>query len=163
MSSNKPQAINKTLAREYAFKFLYQWAHKLKGMDEDIVLEAPLGELLDGFDPSFSEPDREHPDNALTPEIQSYGKELIKKFLAHQGEIREAIRPHLKIQDLNKVKRVDLFALYMGALELGHFPDVPKKVAINEAINLAKRYGGLESASFINGVLDKVGSNLRNE
>ncbi len=163
MSSNKAPAINKTLAREYAFKFLYQWAHKLKGMEEDIVLEAPLRELLDSFDPSFSEPDREHPDNALTPDIQAYGKDLITMFIANQGSIREAIRPHLKIQDLNKVKRVDLFSLYMGALELGYFNDVPKKVAINEAINLAKKYGGLESASFINGVLDKVGSQLRNE
>lgn len=151
MSSN-----NKTLAREYAFKFLYQWAHDLPKMENDIVLSAKLEELLADFDPSFSEPDREHPDNALTPEMQAYGKRLIETFIAHQKEIKSSIKPFLKIQDLDKVKRVDLFALFMGSLEMHYFSDVPRKVALNEAINLAKKFGGLESASFVNGVLDKI-------
>lgn len=156
MSSNKAISNNKTLAREYAFKFLYQWSHNMPKMENEIVLTAPLTELLADFDPSFSEPDREHPDNALTPEMQAYGKKLIESFIANQKDIKASVKPFLKIQDLDKVKRVDLFALFMGSLELHYFSDVPRKVAINEAINLAKKFGGLESASFVNGVLDKI-------
>ena len=64
MSSN-----NKTLGREYAFKFLFGQVSSNVKIEQEIKLGAPLSEILADFDPSFTEPDREHPDNALTPEM----------------------------------------------------------------------------------------------
>jgi transcription antitermination protein NusB len=57
---------------------------------------------------------------------------------------------------LERMSRVDLTVLRMGAYEILHRQDIPKTVAINEAVELAKRFGAEDSASFVNGVLDKL-------
>ena len=58
--------------------------------------------------------------------------------------------------DIERLAVVDKNILRIAICEIEHLPDVPIKVAINEAIELAKKYSTLESASFVNGVLDKV-------
>jgi N utilization substance protein B len=53
--------------------------------------------------------------------------------------------------------------LLIGAYELAHVPDVPYKVVINEAVELAKSYGGTDGHKYVNGVLDKLAAKLRPE
>ncbi len=60
---------------------------------------------------------------------------------------------------LDRLSRIDRSVLRIGATELLHSPDVPPKVAIQEAVRLAERYGGDESPRFVNGVLDAVFKN----
>lgn len=58
--------------------------------------------------------------------------------------------------DIARMAAVDRAILRLGAYELGYCPDVPPKVAVNEAIKLAKKYGAAESGAFVNGLLDKL-------
>jgi N utilization substance protein B len=58
------------------------------------------------------------------------------------------------------VARVDRNILRLATCELRHFADVPVKVAINEAVELAKRFGTAESPAFVNGILDRVATAL---
>jgi N utilization substance protein B len=59
------------------------------------------------------------------------------------------------------MSRVDRNILRLAACELRHFPDVPVKVAINEAVELAKRFGTSDSPAFVNGILDRIAHQLR--
>lgn len=58
---------------------------------------------------------------------------------------------------LDRMSRVDLALLRLGTYELTHCPDVPTSVTINEAIEIGKRYGTVETPGFINGILDRIG------
>ena len=57
---------------------------------------------------------------------------------------------------MNKINKIDLTILILGTFEILHVEDTPKKVVLNEMINLAKKFGSGESNSFINGVLDTI-------
>ena len=59
---------------------------------------------------------------------------------------------------VGRMAKVDLNVLRIGAFELLHCPETPKNVSINEAIELAKRFAGEDSGTFVNGVLDQVAS-----
>jgi N utilization substance protein B len=61
------------------------------------------------------------------------------------------------------VSPVEKAILLIGAWELTHAPEVPYRVAINEAIELAKRYGGTDGHKYVNGILDKVAAAVRPE
>ncbi|TDM13160.1 transcription antitermination factor NusB [Macrococcus lamae] len=73
----------------------------------------------------------------------------------NQKAIDEAIRPYLKQWTLERLSKVDRIILRMSVFEV-LFTDVPEKVAVNEAVNLAKTYGDDDSYKFINGVLSEV-------
>jgi len=60
-----------------------------------------------------------------------------------------------------KLSPIERAILVIGAWELGHQPEIPARVAINEAIELAKAYGGTDGHKFVNGVLDKLAARLR--
>jgi N utilization substance protein B len=62
---------------------------------------------------------------------------------------------------LSRMSVVDRNILRLGVFELCHRPDTPPRVAINEAVELAKRFGSEDSAAFVNGVLDRIGRDRR--
>lgn len=76
--------------------------------------------------------------------------------LAHLGEIDEVIARHSKNWKVYRMSAVDRNAMRVGVFEILYLADVPDKVAINEAIEIGKRYGTGESGAFINGILDAV-------
>lgn len=148
---------NKTSAREYAFKFIYRlfldnFASEKEGFlnDKDNFITA-----ITEFEESYVKEDEEHQENQLNPTIQTHGQKLIKGFLAHSKEIAKAIEPNLQKRNLNSVGQIEKSVLCLGVYEL-LFEDTPKKVVLNEYINLVKKYGSKESSSFVNGVLDKI-------
>jgi N utilization substance protein B len=73
----------------------------------------------------------------------------------HTAELDSAIESHSKNWRLERMPRVDLSILRLAAFEILHRTDIPKTVAINEAVELAKRFGTENSGAFINGILDK--------
>jgi len=90
--------------------------------------------------------------------------EFIEKLVAgvtkHQAELDNILQPLAPEWPINQIARMDRVTLRIGAYELLHTKDVPPKVVINEAVELAKAFGGDNSSKFINGVL---GSLLRQQ
>ncbi len=82
--------------------------------------------------------------------------ELIKKILENKESIDDKIETIAPEFPIDKINKVDLAILRLGVYELSIAPEAPQKVVIDEAIELAKEFGGENSASFINGALGKL-------
>ena len=87
---------------------------------------------------------------------QTFARELVAAAVARASEIDELIASASKNWRIDRMSRVDRNILRLGATELLAFRDVPVKVVINEAVELAKRFGTAESSAFVNGVLDRI-------
>lgn len=87
-------------------------------------------------------------------------QELLHRIPAQLGELDALIAPHLD-RTINELTPIELALLRIGAYELAHRIDVPFKVAINEAVSLAKKFGAAESHKYINGVLDNIAKQTR--
>jgi N utilization substance protein B len=87
---------------------------------------------------------------------QAFARELVAAASARGAEIDEAIAAASRNWRIERMSRVDRNILRLGACELLAFRDVPVKVVINEAVELAKRFGTAESSAFVNGVLDRI-------
>ena len=92
----------------------------------------------------------------IDPQAQLFAKELVAAASTRTPEIDELITASSKNWRLDRMSRVDRNILRLGATELLAFRDVPVKVVINEAVELAKRFGTAESSAFVNGVLDRI-------
>lgn len=127
-------------AREFALQGLYQWL--LSGEDAGVV-DAHMREQ-DGFDKC----DRAHFDALLHGCIQEAAG--LDAAIARQADRKTA-----------QLSPVEHAVLLIGAYELRHCIDVPYRVVINEAVELAKAYGGTDGHKYVNGVLDKAAAELR--
>lgn len=92
---------------------------------------------------------------ALKPENESYISEKTKKIIEKIKDIDEAINKEAKGWTTDRMGKVDLTILRLAVYEIRYDEDVPTNVAINEAVELAKKFGRDESAGFVNGVLAK--------
>ena len=88
--------------------------------------------------------------------VPPYLVKLVEGVEVHQQELDTLIRQHSEHWRLERMAAVDRNLLRLALYELLHQPEVPAKVVINEAVELAKRYGSEESGSFVNGILDRV-------
>ena len=87
---------------------------------------------------------------------QTFAKELVAAAVDRAKEVDDLIASASKNWRIDRMSRVDRNILRLGACELLAFRDVPVKVVINEAVELAKRFGTAESSAFVNGVLDRI-------
>ena len=92
----------------------------------------------------------------VDPQAQAFARELVAAASERAAEIDELIAAASKNWRIERMSRVDRNILRLGACELLAFRDVPIKVVINEAVELAKRFGTAESSAFVNGVLDRI-------
>ncbi len=90
------------------------------------------------------------------PAARAYAQTLAEGVTAHQAELDERIAAHAEHWTLERMPFVDRNILRLAAYELLHVGEVPERVAIDEAIELAKAYGGEDSGRFVNGVLDRI-------
>ena len=127
----------RTLAREHALKILYQ---------TDITRRS-LEESVDDY--WQQEPNKD-------AEIMTYAKLLSEGVRKNLKAIDEKISEYATNWQLSRMAVIDRNILRMGLFELKYTSDIPPKVAINEAVELAKKYGDLESSKFVNGILDKI-------
>ncbi|WP_425219522.1 transcription antitermination factor NusB [Ralstonia solanacearum] len=142
-SPAKPKAAPKSArrrARELALQGLYQW---LLSRNDPGVVEAHLHDAQ-----GFNKADRAHFDALLHGAIRE------------EATLTESFTPFLDrpVAELSPVERA---ALLVGAYELVHCIDIPYKVVINEAVELAKTFGGVEGYKYVNGVLDKLAAQVR--
>ena len=126
----------RTKAREYALQILYQ---------VDIRRGEPA-EILKEFWEAHQPPD----------EVKAFAQQLAEGTIAHAQDIDQRITTHANNWDLKRMAVVDRNILRLGVFELLFMGDAPPTVCINEAIELAKRFGDAESAKFVNGILDAV-------
>ncbi|MEO0073745.1 MAG: transcription antitermination factor NusB [candidate division WOR-3 bacterium] len=124
------------LARECALETLYRM--ELVGDDPEATIE----ELLARKNPS--------------QEAENYLRRLVRAVREHQSEVDRVLRWHLHRWRLERLTVLDRTILRMAGVELLFFEDVPPKAAINEAVELAKKFGDDRAGAFVNGVLDGV-------
>ncbi len=127
-------------ARQLAVQGLYEW-HLSGNSIDDIArqcLDAKRGKNLD----------------------EKYFEELIFKVASMAEKLNETLVPFLS-RDMSEIDPVERAVLQLGAYELTEKTDIPYKVIINEAIELAKTFGAEQSHKFVNGILDKVAEKFR--
>ncbi|KAF1701089.1 transcription antitermination factor NusB [Pseudoxanthomonas suwonensis] len=96
------------------------------------------------------------------PEIAdlAYFEDLVTGVLAHRASLDEALAPHLD-RGVEEVDAIERAVLRLAAYELLHRMDVPYRVVINEAIEIAKRFGSEHGHTYVNGVLDRASAQWR--
>jgi len=129
-------------AREVALQFLYQLDQT--GADDPTPFEHDFW--------------KRHP---VDDDTRAFAASLVRGAKAQQPKIDVIIAESTEHWDLERMAVVDRNILRMAVYELLYEPDVPGKVAINEAIEIAKKFGTAESSRFINGVLDRIHRELR--
>jgi N utilization substance protein B len=95
-------------------------------------------------------------DAAAPPDVEAFARELVTGVLEHRGEIDEVIRQKAPAWPLEQVAVVDRNILRLAIFEILLDNMVPVRAAINEAVELAKAFGGESSPKFVNGVLGAV-------
>ena len=130
----------RTRARRLAMQGLYEWhvaQNSVKNIETQFLIEKETKNV----------------DTA-------YFRELLNKVTEYVDELDDYIKPHLS-RSLEEVDPVECAILRLGAYELAKRPDVPYKVVINEAVELAKVFGADQGHKFINGIMDKMAMKLR--
>jgi N utilization substance protein B len=90
------------------------------------------------------------------PDVKTFSEQLVDGVLKHQEEIDRLIQKHALNWALSRMSIIDRNILRCAVYELLGLSDIPAKVTINEAIEIAKRYSDEESGAFVNGILDHI-------
>jgi transcription antitermination protein NusB len=152
-------------ARERAVQFLFQ--HDLNPPDD---LEAALRQFWDSQraaaiagekgTATWGQPVELPPPGPEEAAVQVFADPLIRGALEHRVEADEVIKKHAKNWELHRIAAVDRNILRLAIYEMLHRDDIPPVVSINEAVDIAKKFSTQESGKFVNGILDKVKSEL---
>ncbi|MBI9076135.1 MAG: transcription antitermination factor NusB [Desulfatibacillum sp.] len=89
-------------------------------------------------------------------DLDLFFRELVMGVIDNRDEIDQLIEQHSKNWKLYRISSVDLNLMRIAVYEFLHCPEVPRRVSINEAIDIGKRFGTEESGAFINGILDSI-------
>jgi len=127
-------------AREFALQGLYQWR---LGSNDAAAIEAHLHEME-----GYAKADRE------------LCLALVRGVIEGSDALVALVTPHLD-RSFAELSPIESCILLMGAFELSQQPETPYRVVINEAIELAKCFGGSDGHKFVNGVLDKLAAGER--
>lgn len=131
-------------ARKLALQVLFEWSFLSSEIDEMIARN--IEQFGTGNDP----------DNVIESVDAKLTESLVRGVTDNLDEIDSIIEKSAPEWPLNQIAKIDLEVLRIAIFELLHTKDVPPKVAIDEAIELGKEYGGENSGKFINGVLGTV-------
>lgn len=133
-------ASNRHLGRIVALQSLYEYEFRLECDDKDASLDEILGRNLSRYEEVVGD--------------QSFVKRLVDGVMEGMKRLDETIQPIAPEWPISQIARVDRMILRMALYELLHMSDiVPPRVAINEAVELAKAFGSDNSSKFVNGVL----------
>jgi len=128
-------------SRETAFKIIFESI--IRGPETFEDLSSTISRQLD---------DEQSRQFALT---------LVEGWREHESELMESITPHLQNWDIKRLSLVDKILLTLGIFEIRFLEDIPPVITIDESIELAKVYGGADSPSFLNGVLDSYYNSIK--
>jgi len=139
INHNSGHMRKRTKAREFTLQVLYQ----MDITGDDYVLS------LDNFW-------KEHEQENIEQDVKSFTTELVKGVADNLEAINKEIIRYATNWELKRIAAVDRNVLRLSCYELIFRDDIPAKVSINEAIELAKKYSSPEAGKFVNGILDKV-------
>ncbi len=143
---------NRRKAREASLQLLY----------EIDLANKECGDVLKDF---LREPRRFLQDlpesNASLEEVKQFTVQITEGVFHNAREIDKLMESHSTHWKVSRMSAVDRNILRMAVFELLYCPDIPASVTINEAIEVAKRFGTEESGSFVNGVLDHIAKELK--
>jgi len=94
--------------------------------------------------------------NETDQDVRGFADFLVNGIEAHIGELDKVISRFADNWEIDRMATIDRNILRMACFELLYAEDIPPKVSINEAIDIAKKYGDKDSGKFVNGVLDKI-------
>lgn len=126
----------RTQAREYALQILYQ-------ID---VRKDPEDRILVDFWKNIE----------AEPEVSDFAAKLVIGAIRNKKKIDEVISKYASNWKMSRMAVIDRNVLRIATYELLFCDDIPPKVSINEAVDLAKKFGDTESGKFVNGILDKI-------
>ncbi len=133
-------ASNRHLGRIVALQTLYEYEFRIGSGDTSVEIDEILGRNLERYDSAIDD--------------KGFVKGLVDGVLEQQSDLDAKIQPIAPEWPIDQIARVDRNILRIGLFELLHRQDaVPPKVAINEAVELAKSFGSDNSSKFVNGVL----------
>lgn len=133
-------ASNRHLGRIVALQTLYEYEFRRQANDSELDLDDILARNIERYKDAIDD--------------KSFVDKLVKGVLKHLDDLDEKLQPMAPGWPLDQIARVDRSVLRIGLYELLHCQKtVPPKVAINEAVELAKAFGSDNSSKFINGVL----------
>jgi len=141
--AGQPPLRRRTRARELALQALYLLDIRGPGAQPEVamLLEAKAGDR----------------------DVLSFARALVGGCFRRRDELDEKIADVAENWDIRRMAVIDRNILRLGTYELLVLTDIPPKVSINEAIELAKKYSTADSGSFVNGILDKLRTRLRPE
>ena len=118
--------------------------------DADFVLKRIIESFAQGDEPALE----------VNSNAYAFAFDLVNGVIGHLTEIDARISEKSKHWSMARMARVDLNILRLAVFELLFRPDIPKNVTMNEAIEVAKKFGSDDSASFVNGILDEIASSV---
>ena len=130
-----PAVFKRRIVREKVLQILY--AYEMNGENLNALIDAMFSEIDEGADRNF-------------------GESLVNRVLIHKDELDFKIQERISNWEMNRVALIDKLLLRIALCEILFFPDIPPKVSINEAIEIAKVFSTAGSGKFINGILDAV-------
>lgn len=142
-------------AREMALQLLYAVEFVKADLDE------ALGDMRERATEPTSD---DHEVNSMVrggPEVQAFAETLVRGVHEHLADIDELLGQCSTNWKVPRMAAVDRNILRMATFELRYLKTIPPKVTLNEAIEIAKKYGSEDSGAFINGILDRVASLAR--
>ena len=130
--------MKRSAIRELAFRLIYSLEiQKINNLDEQIELYIECNEIKEN-------------------EAKDYIKDVVNGIKEHNDKIKELIEKNLKADwKIDRISKIDLSLLKLAIYEI-KYKEIPYKVAINEALELAKKYGEETSKNFINGILASI-------
>lgn len=135
-------SANRHLGRIVALQTLYEQDFRQEAQDNTFVLDEILARNIERYEQTIDD--------------KAFIEQLVRGVIDRQVEIDEIVRPVAPEWPIEQIARMDRVILRIGVYELLFEKEVPPKVAINEAVELAKAFGGDNSSKFINGVLGTV-------
>jgi len=135
-------ASNRHLGRIIALQTLYEQDFRREAEDASFDLEEVLERNITRYQKMVDD--------------KEFIEALVRGVAAQEAELDKQLQPIAPEWPIDQIARMDRVILRMGLYELSHNADVPPKVVINEAVELAKAFGGENSSKFINGVLGTV-------
>jgi len=123
-------------AREMVLNGLYY--HEMTGIDSTSLLQHVANKIV------------------LDKEIKEYATRLLEETMKNLIVIDKKLTKIIKNWDLDRVAVIDKCILRLATAELLFFPDIPVKVSIDEAVEIAKKYSTENSGGFVNGILDEI-------
>jgi N utilization substance protein B len=137
----KNNYMKRRKGREYVLQFLYSW-ELIENSNKSNIQE----EII-----RFWRRNKEEDKN-----LKTFASEIIKGTLENLNKIDSIIKKYANKWDVERMINIDRNIIRFAVYEILFRPDIPFQVTINEALEIAKKYSTKESASFINGILDKI-------